>query len=87
MGINGVILVNNKGEKFNCPAFAMKSTDKVGAGDAMLSIVSLGFKLNLKPELTLLLGSIAASMSVENIGNKESIDFYKFDRTIEYLLK
>ena len=87
MGINGVILVNNKGEKFNCPAFSMKSKDKVGAGDAMLSIVSLGFKLNLKPELTLLLGSIAASMSVENIGNKESIDFYKFDRTIEYLLK
>ena len=87
MGRNGVLMVNNKGKKTKCPAFAMKSVDKVGAGDAMLSMVSLGFKLNLKPELILLLGSIAASMSVESIGNKESIDFYKFDRTIEYLLK
>ena len=53
----------------------------------MLSMVSLGFKLNLHPQIILLLGSIAASFSVETIGNKESLDFYKFDRTIEYLLK
>ena len=87
MGNNGVLLVNNKGKKYTCPAFAIKSTDKVGAGDAMLSMVALGFKLNLQPEIILLLGSIAASFSVETIGNKESLDFYKFDRTIEYLLK
>jgi hypothetical protein len=31
----------------------MKSTDKVGAGDAMLSMVSLGFKLNLNPEINI----------------------------------
>ena len=87
MGSKGVLLVNNKSKKFTCPAFAMKSTDKVGAGDSMLSMVSLGFKLNLHPQIILLLGSIAASFSVETIGNKESLDFYKFDRTIEYLLK
>ena len=82
-----MLLVNNKGKKYNCPAFVSKSTDKVGAGDAMLSMVSLGFKLNLDPEVTLLLGSIAASFSVQSMGNKESIDFYKFERAIEYILK
>ncbi len=86
-GIDGVIMVNSKGQKFECPAFSTKSIDKVGAGDAMLSIVALGLKTNLDPELILLLGSIAASMSVETIGNKKSVDFYNFDRTIEYLFK
>lgn len=86
-GKNGVLLVDNKFNFYKCPAFAKKSIDKVGAGDAMLSITSMGLKLNLDPELILFLGSIAAAISVENIGNKINISFEKIDRILEYILK
>ena len=49
MGVNGVIFFDNKGEKFyKADAFAMKSTDKVGAGDAMLSSFILRFQIKFK---------------------------------------
>ena len=47
----------------------------------------MGLKLNLDPELILFLGSIAAAISVENIGNKTNISFEKIDRILEYILK
>ena len=85
--MHGAILVNHKIQVFSCPAFATQSIDKVGAGDAMLAIASAGLKLNLDPELILFIGSIAASISVESIGNKEHITSSKLDRIIEYILK
>ena len=86
-GSDGVILMNKDYKVFYCPAFAIKSIDKVGAGDAMLSIVSLGLKLKLDPELVLFMGSLAAAISVESIGNKENITYQKLDRILEYILK
>ena len=86
-GKNGVLLIDNKFNFYKCPAFAKKSIDKVGAGDAMLSITSMGLKMNLDPELILFLGSIAAAISVENIGNKTNISSKKIDRILEYILK
>jgi len=86
-GKKGVLLVDNKFNFYKCPAFAKKSVDKVGAGDSMLAITSMGLKLNLDPELILFLGSIAAAISVENIGNKTNISFEKIDRILEYILK
>ena len=86
-GKNGVLMINNKFKLTNCPAFAKNSIDKVGAGDAMLSLTSLCLKMNMDPELTLFLGSLAAANSVETIGNKSPISFEKIDRSIEYMLK
>ena len=86
-GKTGAILMNDKFKVFKCPAFAKKSVDKVGAGDAMLAIASMGLKLKLDPELILFMGSLAASISVESIGNKESVTVEKIDRIMEYVLK
>lgn len=86
-GINGAILINNKYQVFSCPGFALKSIDKVGAGDAMLSLASLGLKLKLDPELVLFISSLAAAISVETIGNKEQVTYHKLDRILEYMLK
>ena len=44
-GNNGAILINNKSSMIECPAFASKIIDKVGAGDAMLAIISMCLKL------------------------------------------
>ena len=79
--------MNKNYKVFSCPGFALKSIDKVGAGDAMLSIASLGLKLKIDPELILFLSSLAAAISVESIGNKESITYQKLDRILEYILK
>ena len=84
---DGAILVDEKFKVFKCPAFAKKTVDKVGAGDTMLAIASMGLKFKLDPELVLFMSSLAASISVESIGNKESVTVEKIDRMIEYILK
>ena len=79
--------MNKDYKVFYYPAFAKQIIDKVGAGDAMLSVTSLCLKMKIDPELTLFLGSIAAANSVETIGNKSNISFEKIDRALEYMFK
>lgn len=92
---NLIITKGNKGAKLFCanhepifcPAFSLEAIDKVGAGDSMLSLCALGIKQNLEPDIVLFLGSVAAAISVRNIGNKHAINFEEIDRTVEYMLK
>lgn len=87
-GKDGSIFYDKKEGKFCfCDAFAKKSVDKVGAGDAMLSIIALCLKSNLNKELSLLSGSLAAAQSVETFGNKEVVNKIKILKGIEHLLK
>ena len=79
-------MVRNK-KIIYCPAFAGKVVDKVGAGDTMLAIISLCIKMNLPDDLTLFLGSLAGSFSVENMANSKFLDKEKMLRQIESLLK
>ena len=86
-GKSGALLINNKNKIISCPAFAKNTVDKVGAGDAMLSILSVTLKMKIDPEIAILIASIAAAVSVESIGNKESVSFDRIDRSLEYILK
>ena len=86
-GAKGALLANDNNKIFSCPGFAKKSIDKVGAGDAMLSLASLGLKLKLDPDLILFISSLAAAISVESLGNKENVTYEKLDRVLEYMLK
>lgn len=87
-GREGALIYNKKDNKFNsCGAFADVVVDKIGAGDAMLSIVALCLKNKMSKELSLLLGSLAAAQSTESIGNKDSVSKYKIIKTLEHLLK
>ena len=87
MGKDGAILIDKLSKVYFCPAFAKRAIDKVGSGDAMLSVISLCLKLKLDSELVLFLGSLAASSSVESLGNKKNINIEDLDRAIEYILK
>ena len=70
MGSNGAIMYLKKHNAFyKCPAFAGKVIDKVGAGDAMLSLLSLAIKKDFDPNFSLLFGSLAAANNVESISN------------------
>jgi len=87
-GKNGALLVNKKEQSIlQSPAFANNIVDKVGAGDAMLSIISMLIKIGAPRDLSLLLGSFAGAFSVETIANSSVIKKAKLLRFIEYSLK
>lgn len=87
-GSLGLIIYNLKNNKFDrCEAFAKKIKDKIGAGDALLSILSLCLSKKMDIKLSILIGSLAAAYSVENIGNKEFIQKSKLVKSIQHILK
>ena len=67
-------------------SFAKNVVDKVGAGDAMLTLLSLCLMNNIPKDLSLFLGSIVGGLSVEIIGIKK-FNFNELIRTIEFAIK
>jgi len=87
-GSEGAIFYSKKDNKFNkSDAFVKSVVDKIGAGDAMLSIISLCLKNGLNKELSLLISSLAGAQSVKTIGNKETINKTKILKSLETILK
>ena len=87
-GSNGAFLFDSKTKNiFYSPAFASKVVDKVGAGDTMLSIISLLIKLKSQHLLTLFLGSLAGAISVEELSNKVPLNKAKLFKYMEHILK
>ena len=87
-GSIGSTIYNLKENKFNkCEAFAKNIIDKIGAGDAMLSLVSLCLQKKIDKNLSMLIGSLAAARSVETIGNRESINKKQIIKSLEHILK
>jgi len=87
-GITGSLLYENKKKEFAMSdAFAKSAVDKIGAGDAMLSLIALSLKCGFSNDLALLISSLAAAYSVETMGNKESINKLKILKALEHLLK
>ena len=87
-GSSGSLMYDKKRNKFfECEAFATKVIDKVGAGDTMLSLISVMLKANIDKNLALLSASLAAASSVESQGNSESIKKNNIIKSIEHLIK
>tara|TARA_B100000686_G_C16717735_1_gene933076 strand:- start:60 stop:1580 length:1521 start_codon:yes stop_codon:yes gene_type:complete len=87
-GSEGAFLYNSKNnDLIYCPAFASKVVDKVGAGDAMLSIISLLLKLKFKNLLSLFLGSLAGALSVEELSNKTPLNKVRLFKYMQHIIK
>ena len=87
-GSQGSILYAKKHDKFiHAPAFSNKVVDKVGAGDTMLSIISMCINKKLDLNLSLLVASIAAAESVKKIGNKFSTNKINLIKSLETIIK
>jgi rfaE bifunctional protein kinase chain/domain/rfaE bifunctional protein nucleotidyltransferase chain/domain len=87
-GSDGAFLLDSKTKNiFYSPAFASKVVDKVGAGDTMLSIISLLIKLKSQHLLSLFLGSLAGAISVEGLSNKVPLSKVKLFKYMEHMLK
>jgi len=86
-GSSGSILYNKKKNKFHfIDAFSKTAIDKVGAGDAMLSIMAICLYNKLDLDLSLLISSLAASQSVNTIGNKKPISKNTLLKELEHIL-
>jgi len=87
-GTSGVTLYSAEDERYyNCPAFAEKVVDKIGAGDAMLALISCSIKNGFDPDLSLFVGSLAAAQSVEVIGNSVPVNKIKLLKTLSHAIK
>ena len=87
-GQSGSILYDKKSKNYiECPALINKVIDKVGAGDFMLSIMSLLISLKLEDKASLFVGNLVGAMSVSNMANSEFIDKINLKKKIIYTLK
>jgi len=87
-GNQGSLLYNKKDKKFNySEAYASTAIDKIGAGDAMLSIIALCLKHGLSKDLSLFIGSLAGAQSVSTIGNKDAINKIQILKFVENIFK
>jgi len=86
-GSEGVFLYSkNKNTFYKCPAFEKNVLDKVGAGDAMLSILAICIYKKIDINLALLISSLAAAQSIRTMGNKFSINKNTLIKEIEHFL-
>ena len=83
----GAFMINKKNEIYKCPAFTKDPVDKIGSGDAFLSILSLCQFKKIDTELSLFLASIAAAKTANTIGNKLPINKSNVLKTILHLLQ
>ena len=87
-GSKGAVLLSTNPKKyFSSEAFASRVVDKVGAGDAMLALISLCLKRNFDKNFSLLTASLAAAQSAETIGNSVPINKNQILKSIQHLLK
>ena len=86
LGDAGCIISDTTGQK-TIPAFASKVVDRIGSGDAFLAIAGPLAALREAPaEVICFVGSVAAAIQVETIGNSEPITREKLMNWIRSLL-
>lgn len=86
-GVNGLFCYSPQNESLQIPALATTSVDRIGAGDSYLSLSSLCLAKGYPFILAGFIGSIAAAMSVQMIGNQEAIKKASLCKFLTRLMK
>lgn len=86
MGRAGAKLINDK-KVIDCPAFGIETIDKIGAGDSMLSIISVCLYLKMDIQTSLFLASLAAAQSIKSIGNSKKVNKEELIKNLFHLMK
>jgi len=69
------------------PAFTGRVVDRVGAGDAVLSVTAMCAANNTPMDILGFIGSCVGAMAVAVVGNRDSIERVPLQRYIECILK
>jgi rfaE bifunctional protein nucleotidyltransferase chain/domain len=87
-GTKGVLFYDAKSATFDrVPALSSRVIDRIGAGDAYLSLASLCLAGGLDSSVANFVGSVAAAMDVQIVCNREPIDPINLKKYISTLLK
>lgn len=86
-GKKGCYVRGNSVEFVAVPAFTMRVVDRVGAGDAFLSVTAMAAALKAPDEILGFIGNVVGALAVEIMGNRKSIDKQSVKNFIVSLLK
>jgi rfaE bifunctional protein nucleotidyltransferase chain/domain len=87
-GTKGVMLLDRpKGMMHSVPALSTKVVDRIGAGDAFLSLAGLCLGGGLPAEVAAFVGSAAAALDVQIVCNREPVNPISLNKYITTLLK
>lgn len=86
-GRRGTLVYREGEDPSECPAFALKVIDRIGAGDAVLAITSLCAARGIPADVIGFIGNVVGAQAVEVVGNSRSIDRVRVLKTIESMLK
>jgi rfaE bifunctional protein nucleotidyltransferase chain/domain len=88
LGTKGVVFFDSTSDAFHrVPALSSRVIDRVGAGDAFLSLASLCMAGGLSFEVSNFAGSVAAAMDVQIVCNRNPIDRVNFKKYVSTLFK
>lgn len=86
-GSNGAILYDQQNGLVETPALASKVVDRIGAGDAFLSVTALCAAQGAPSDIVGLIGNVVGAQAVAMVGNRNAVDRLAVMRQIETLLK
>lgn len=86
-GVQGVTVYDKMQKTFAFPAFTQKVVDRIGAGDSYLALSALSLACWKDVKVAGFLGSAAAALDVQIVGNKKCIEKIPFLKYITVLLK
>ncbi len=89
LGTNGAMFMEDhrRERTYYVPALSTKVVDRIGAGDAFLSLAGLSIGGGLSAEVAAFLGSVAAALDVQIVCNRETVDPVALNKYITTLLK
>jgi sugar/nucleoside kinase (ribokinase family) len=83
-GGQGALLVT-EALSSSIPALSSRVVDRIGAGDAFMSLAGPCMGAGLPPELAVFAGSLSAALDVQIVCNREPVDpilFFKYATTL-----
>ena len=86
LGKKGVLYLEDN-IRYSAPIFSYAVIDTVGAGDAILSIVSLLAYRGVNPKIIPFVANCIGALAVKIMGNKESINPIDLNKFISYILR
>lgn len=87
-GTKGAMMYDRQRKVFhNIPALSTRVVDRVGAGDAFLSLAGLCVAKGVNAEVAAFVGSVAAAMDVQIVCNREPVSAVDLNKYVATLLK
>lgn len=87
-GTKGVMIYDRDSRMFhNVPALSTRVIDRIGAGDAFLSLAGICLAKGLDAQVAAFIGSVAAAMDVQIVCNREPVSPVGLNKYVATLLK